>query len=350
VIQGAIDVIIPVRNGAETISAAIQSAAAQTLPPRKIIVVDDGSADRTAEVVTGLKSPMVALITTAPRGVSHARNAGFAASQAEFVALLDADDLWRPDKLAKQAEKAANSPHAVAVACSTVEVETDGRVAKRTFKRIPPGPQLPSPILQNRAFFGGWCSSVLVRGQAWRDVGGFDERIAYGEDADFALRLARAGAIESCDDVLAYLVRNPNSVTRRPVRRDAIMDDVLAKFVICEKWIRLDPECRPSAAAYGAWAILSALVRHPWLVAKLPECRARMVQETPELAAMIARSNAELALNLIVYGSKLGHRLPFALARILRRATARLKLGAKPQSSRPLAVRDVLEHVGHPVD
>ena len=101
-------VLICVRDREEYIGEAIASALEQTVPPREVIVVDDGSTDGTAEVVRSFGG--VRLITQPPLGVGPARNAALAASNGEFLGYLDADDMWEPHKLQVQLEAFARDP------------------------------------------------------------------------------------------------------------------------------------------------------------------------------------------------------------------------------------------------
>ena len=97
------DVVIPVFNGRETIRAALASVSAQQGNwVHRIIVVDDGSSDDTAQVIQNLGSPLIELERTTNQGVARARNLGIERSTAEWVAFLDADDVWMPGKLQAQ--------------------------------------------------------------------------------------------------------------------------------------------------------------------------------------------------------------------------------------------------------
>jgi succinoglycan biosynthesis protein ExoO len=103
-------VIIPAYNVSDIVGRAIRSAAAQTLPPLEIIVIDDCSTDNTVEVVRALgrEIPSLRLLTTlANRGPSAARNVGLREAEAEWIALLDADDAWKPDRLLRLSEVAS---------------------------------------------------------------------------------------------------------------------------------------------------------------------------------------------------------------------------------------------------
>jgi len=144
-----VDVVIPAFNGSETIQAAIASVLTQHGPwLRKVIVIDDGSTDGTAEVVQRLGNPFVEVVTTQNQGVAAARNVGISRSAAEWVAFLDADDLWMPDKLQAQLD-VAELHGANFVFCSATKI-----------------PTMPSGPISARQLARGNCvvtSSVLVK-------------------------------------------------------------------------------------------------------------------------------------------------------------------------------------------
>ena len=94
-----ISVVIPLYNKAAEIGRAVRSVLAQTLPPREVIVVDDGSTDGGADEVERMASSVVRLVRQENRGVSAARNRGIAMASGRYVALLDGDDRWQPQYL-----------------------------------------------------------------------------------------------------------------------------------------------------------------------------------------------------------------------------------------------------------
>ena len=105
--RACVDVVIPVFNGRHTIIAALNSVlTGQGDMVLRIIVVDDGSHDETAKIVQSLKNPMIELVSTPNQGVSRARNLGIERSSAEWIAFLDADDVWMPGKLEGQLRSA----------------------------------------------------------------------------------------------------------------------------------------------------------------------------------------------------------------------------------------------------
>ncbi|MEA5550657.1 glycosyltransferase family A protein [Anabaena cylindrica UHCC 0172] len=104
-----VTVIIPVYNYANYIAATLDSVFAQTYRPIEVIVVDDGSTDNSAEIMLGY--PEVQYLYQSNQGVSVARNMAIAAAKGEFIAFLDADDLWKPDKLSLQIAYMLENPH-----------------------------------------------------------------------------------------------------------------------------------------------------------------------------------------------------------------------------------------------
>ena len=103
-----VDVVIPVHNGEQTVGAAIDSILAQQGNwVRKILVVDDGSLDKTVNVVRSRNDPVIQLFEIAHSGVANARNYGISQAAGDWIAFLDADDIWRVDKLDKQMAVAA---------------------------------------------------------------------------------------------------------------------------------------------------------------------------------------------------------------------------------------------------
>jgi glycosyltransferase involved in cell wall biosynthesis len=101
-VAGQVSVIIPVRDGERYLAEAIESVLRQTCPVLEVIVVDNGSKDRSRRVAEQFGGPVQVVSEPIP-GAARARNAGLRVASGELVAFLDADDLWKPSKLAKQA-------------------------------------------------------------------------------------------------------------------------------------------------------------------------------------------------------------------------------------------------------
>src|SRR5438552_3322134 len=105
-----VSVIIPVRNGAPYIASAIESVLEQTEPPAELLVIDDGSKDETARIVSGFSSRGVRLIQQPPKGAAAARNEGVKLARYDLFAFLDADDLWTSIKLKQECAEQQSDP------------------------------------------------------------------------------------------------------------------------------------------------------------------------------------------------------------------------------------------------
>jgi glycosyltransferase involved in cell wall biosynthesis len=103
-------VVVPAYNAAATINDTLASVFAQSVPPAEVIVVDDGSSDETAAMVSSCMQPII-LIKQDNSGCGAATSAGMRAAKYPIIATVDADDLWLPDKIAKQLEFFATHPH-----------------------------------------------------------------------------------------------------------------------------------------------------------------------------------------------------------------------------------------------
>jgi glycosyltransferase involved in cell wall biosynthesis len=111
-----VSAVIPARDAERFIEEALRSILEQTVPPASIVVVDDGSSDRTAEIADSL-APSISVMRRTHAGIGAARTAGVEATTSEFVAFLDADDLWLPHKLERQLEAVDADPSLDAVFC-----------------------------------------------------------------------------------------------------------------------------------------------------------------------------------------------------------------------------------------
>jgi len=188
-------VIVPAFNSAATLHDTLASAAAQSYRTLEIIVIDDGSVDATARIAAEFCAghPHARLISQSNQGVAAARNRGIAEAMGEFVAPLDADDLWHPDKIARQV--AAAGPGDAFVYCWSRDIDAQGLVWRDGPRRHHEGQVFLRMLAEN---FIGNGSVLLVRRAAAQAVGGYDGTLrargrAGCEDILFQLRLAGHG-------------------------------------------------------------------------------------------------------------------------------------------------------------
>lgn len=194
-----VSVVIPTYNSGSRLRATLDSALHQTLPPEhlEIIVVDDGSSDGTPDMVRAHcgDNARVRLITQRNAGVAQARNRGLKACRGEFVAFLDHDDVWLPDKLEGQLRVFESHPKAAVVYCAWCHIDENdaplplARQLTRSAMWKPPSGRIYRWMARVNGIVS--MSVPLVRTRAIRSVGGFDPRCAPHDDWDLWLRLSR---------------------------------------------------------------------------------------------------------------------------------------------------------------
>ncbi len=190
-----LSVVIPAFNAARTIRAAVGSTLRQSVPVLEVIVVDDGSTDATAQVVAGIDDPRVRLVSRANGGPSAARNAGIAAARGEWVAFLDADDLWLP-RYVETATAALGRATNPGFAYTDAYVFDAGRGQVKQGSAMdaldPPPPDRASflaALLRRNFVF----TSATVPAAVLAAVGGYDESLPLSEEYDLWLRILVAG-------------------------------------------------------------------------------------------------------------------------------------------------------------
>ena len=182
-----VSVIIPVYNGAAYVGETIESVLAQTWCDWELIVVDDGSTDDTPAVVAKFGN-VLRYIRQENRGPAAARNTGIQAAQGEFIALLDADDLWQPDFLATLVPALESDPSLAGVYSGTQFVDANGLPLPQASIKVVPAEQLYDALVDG-GFFA--ADSVLIRKTCFDHLGLFDEQLQACEDWDMWLRISR---------------------------------------------------------------------------------------------------------------------------------------------------------------
>ena len=234
-------VVIPVYNGGATIARAIESVLGQSYAAFELIVVDDGSTDETARVVAGLGRRVVYL-HQANAGVSAARNKGAEYAKGEWLAFLDADDWYYPERLRWHAEWIARDPGLDFLTGDYDYRRPDGSLISRSMEITEAGARLlqkansarevvmsaddMEPFVENH--FGD-THTLSVPRRTFMRLGGYPLGRAVCEDVNFLIRLCavsnRAGVI--CEPMGVYLIR-PDSATRRdPLRSQRLTVEAL---------------------------------------------------------------------------------------------------------------------------
>lgn len=208
-----ITVVIPTFNQARYLADAIRSALAQTHPALEIIVIDDGSTDATPDIVKGFHEH-VRYIRQPNQGLAGARNAGIAAAGGDFIALLDSDDVWRPDHLALLATAAVRWPEAVAWISSGACIDAAGRDLPQSSGHAASSATWIDrrQLLRANAIIP---SAALLHRERLVQCGGFatDPRIHGCEDWDLWLRLSLDGALLSLPAASVGYRLHPSSMS-----------------------------------------------------------------------------------------------------------------------------------------
>ncbi len=201
-----VSVIIPTYNRAETVRRSIDSALAQSYRPLEVIVVDDGSTDSTREVLETY-GDRIRPIYQPNGGPSVARNTGAAGAQGEFIAFLDSDDTWKPEKIARQVALMLAGGEKVSCCICNAAVIQGGGTGMTTFRAsnvmtgMSEGFWLnPASLLATRFIL--FNQVAMIRRKAFEKVRGFKPEMRLLEDYDLAFRLALLGPWAFVEDAL----------------------------------------------------------------------------------------------------------------------------------------------------
>jgi glycosyltransferase involved in cell wall biosynthesis len=218
-----VSVVIPAYNAERFIADAVNSVLAQTHCELELLVIDDGSTDGTVQAVLGAGSEdqRLRILRFPNAGAAAARNRGLAAARGEYLAWLDADDVWREDKLARQLPVLEGDAHVVAVGCLMDYISAAGQpLSGRLRSRIVNGEEVQSPGRQELIRTGRLhpcpSSGLVFRTALVKRIGGCDEDLRCEEDADMVARVARYGRIEMVMEVLgSYRVHDASALASR---------------------------------------------------------------------------------------------------------------------------------------
>ena len=270
-----VSVVIPTFNRARQVQAALMSVLAQTYPEFEVIVVDDGSTDGTGEALQKIISQQdscgkqVHYFFQPNQGQSAARNKGTDEARGEWVAFLDSDDVWLPEKLEWQV-RAIEQFNGKCCACITDARLVDNlgkdttafrESGKRYKETLGMEAEAVGNLVMSREPF--WVSNLLVRTDVVKQLGRFDPHLEYAEDHDLLFRLSLVTPFCYVNKPLSLIdqSRSPQGSKCRPW--DKVEVRLRGSQSILEKWLKLDsqlpPEVRKTVVrnlrhVYSAWA------------------------------------------------------------------------------------------------
>ena len=240
--QELVSVVVPAYNAEATIVDALQSVYRQSYKNYEVIIVDDGSTDSTRHIVES-EFPDAVLKSCQNQGPSYARNVGIEAAHGEWIAFLDADDVWHDEKIAQQLDVARTDPSIGLVASDWI------RFAK--FSDIPKAlPVSPISYLDLLVLNRFQTSTVLVKRTIVQSLNGFDQHVDGAEDWDLWLRIAQEARVVKIDWPLVMYRDVPTGYSKDVWRVYATMLPMLDKhreevhvsqqdFRVIESWHHL---------------------------------------------------------------------------------------------------------------
>ncbi len=229
-----VSVVMAAYNAEQFIAATLDSVAHQSFDDFEILVIDDGSIDSTAEVVRHFAATdwRCRIITQENLGPSAARNNGVAGTSGEFIAFLDHDDLWQPDKIALQVALLDSRPEIDVAICYSAVLDEDGCSLGWRLGGLADG-NVYKEMIEWDMVSGG--SVVMVRREKLNSVGVFDENLRYREDWDMWIRLSRCASFATVPRVLVGYTRRGQNSSREYERMSR------EGMIVLERLITQDP-------------------------------------------------------------------------------------------------------------
>lgn len=205
-----VSVVIPTYNSAATIEETLQSVLAQTFPDFEVVIADDGSTDETTEIVRRIADHRIKLHSL--KRVTHIqnRNRSIELAKGTYIALLDSDDVWLPEKLRSHVEALEAHPDAVAAYGWLDYIDENSAPLFSANRIVCNGDAYQSLILTN------WletASNIFARRDVMIATGGFDTSLSHCADWDMGLKLARAGDFVCIPEVMTHYRRQDSSLS-----------------------------------------------------------------------------------------------------------------------------------------
>ncbi len=261
-----VSVVLAARDEEDSIAGAVESILGQTLPDWELLVVDDGSRDRTAELVEAYGDDRITVLRREPSGLPASLNAGLRAARAALVARQDADDRSLPARLERQVEFLGSRPDVSVVGAAWIEVDAAGR------RRRPRADVVTGALDRVVIRFNPIThTTATFRREAVLGLGGYDESLPYAADYDLWLRVvASGGRVWNLDEVLAVRAMTGTNMSSRR-ERGQILEELTVRW--------RDVRRRRSAGANPSLQLAQIARRAPMLAVPIPLRRlVRLVQ------------------------------------------------------------------------
>jgi glycosyltransferase involved in cell wall biosynthesis len=260
-----VSVLIPAFNAAKYLPVAIDSVVSQTLLDWQIMLVNDGSTDDTDQVVAPYLEKLgnkIRYIKQENRGLPAARNTGIRESSGEYLALLDADDIWLPSRLSESVEALSNKPQAGLSYALITQIDPEGHLGYTFPGNGKHGEGRIAPYIYMRKIELP-CPTLTFRRKCLDEVGLFDETMRATEDRDLWLRIALKYEVAFVPKVLAYYRISPQSMSADPERMLRAQRVFIRKH-FGQKGCGVRPRQIAWARAYKQHAEALSRQKRPW--------------------------------------------------------------------------------------
>ena len=315
-----VSVVIPAYNAMTYLPDTLNSVLQQTFRDFEVLIIDDGSTDYIQTwVAQNVTDPRIRLIAQANQGLSAARNIGIANAQGEYVAFLDADDLWESTKLEKQVHY-LNNNLAVGLVYNWISIiDAKGKPTGRVWSGNIEGNVLVELLQRNIID----CPSVLVRRKCFEDVGMFDPTLRSVEDWDMWIRIATRYPFAVTKEPLVYYRQHASNMSKNWSVMEKAFHQVIEKSFqsVPSEWQYLRNNSLGYANLCLAWKALQSQDRDERLASKFQQ---QAIAHYPKLR--YSRENFRLTLAIVSFhwlGSNYYSRL-LSLAYALRRRISRI--------------------------
>jgi glycosyltransferase involved in cell wall biosynthesis len=205
-----VSVVIPAYNVMAYLPETLESVLRQTFSDFEVLIVNDGSSDNIVQWASGIQDPRVKLISQSNQGVSVARNTGIVHAQGEYIAFLDADDLWDSTKLEKQVSCLENNPKLGLVYTWTALIDSFGKPMNKFLISHAEGNVWEQMLVDDIICNG---SSPMVRRSCFEKVGDFDPNVPFSEDTDMWIRIAAYYPFAVVKELLTFYRRHSHNAT-----------------------------------------------------------------------------------------------------------------------------------------
>ncbi|MBW4618435.1 MAG: glycosyltransferase [Cyanosarcina radialis HA8281-LM2] len=248
-----VSVVIPTFNRADLIDISLSSAMGQSYRNIEIIVVDDGSTDRTEDAVRAIGDPRIVYARhSTNQGGAAARNTGIETAKGEYIAFLDSDDAWMPNKIEVQLDLIQRQPHPERVVCYTQVFYSNSGISPETYQAfderffLPKRGKEETESVSDFLFCqrGYMVTSTLMLHRSLALATRFQEKFRKHQDWDFCLRLEANGAN-------FYFIQSPLSIWNGDSRYEHV--GRMGDYRVSESWF---DECKPYFSSRAATAFL----------------------------------------------------------------------------------------------